>query len=108
MTVVECLKNRNRVYHFFLNTLSHLFLFVCIGFHLQVLCMLKVVSDEGTNLIILVFVGPFYLTVLCLEQDFAHYKSGVYKHVTGDALGGHAVKLIGWGTSEDGEDYWVG
>ena len=40
-------------------------------------------------------------------QDFAHYKSGVYKHVTGDALGGHAVKLIGWGTSDDGEDYWV-
>lgn len=60
------------------------------------------------NLIILVFIGPFYLTILFLEQDFAHYKSGVYKHVTGDVLGGHAVKLIGWGTSEDGEDYWVG
>lgn len=40
-------------------------------------------------------------------EDFAHYKSGVYKHVTGEALGGHAVKLIGWGTSEDGEDYWL-
>lgn len=37
---------RNRVYHFFLNMLYNLFLFVCIGFHLQVLCMLKVVSDE--------------------------------------------------------------
>jgi hypothetical protein len=23
-------------------------------------------------------------------------------------MGGHAVKLIGWGTSEEGEDYWVG
>lgn len=22
-------------------------------------------------------------------------------------LGGHAVKLIGWGTTDDGEDYWV-
>lgn len=40
-------------------------------------------------------------------QDFAHYKSGVYKHVTGDEMGGHAVKLIGWGTTDDGEDYWV-
>lgn len=40
-------------------------------------------------------------------QDFAHYKSGVYKHVTGEYIGGHAVKLIGWGTSEEGEDYWV-
>ncbi|OAY81147.1 Cathepsin B, partial [Ananas comosus] len=40
-------------------------------------------------------------------EDFAHYKSGVYKHVTGDVMGGHAVKLIGWGTSDKGEDYWL-
>ncbi|XP_074287675.1 cathepsin B-like protease 2 [Silene latifolia] len=40
-------------------------------------------------------------------EDFAHYKSGVYKHITGDYLGGHAVKLIGWGTSANGEDYWL-
>uniref|UniRef100_A0A7C8ZIM3 Peptidase C1A papain C-terminal domain-containing protein n=1 Tax=Opuntia streptacantha TaxID=393608 RepID=A0A7C8ZIM3_OPUST len=40
-------------------------------------------------------------------EDFAHYKSGVYKYVTGDYMGGHAVKLIGWGTSADGEDYWL-
>jgi len=46
-----------------------------------------------------------YLSVLL--QDFAHYKSGVYKHITGTNIGGHAVKLIGWGTSDDGEDYWV-
>nr|AXQ06498.1 papain-like cysteine protease [Vriesea carinata] len=39
--------------------------------------------------------------------DFAHYKSGVYKHITGDVMGGHAVKLIGWGTSDEGEDYWL-
>ncbi|CAF1696106.1 unnamed protein product [Brassica napus] len=41
------------------------------------------------------------------EEDFAHYKSGVYKHITGANIGGHAVKLIGWGTSDDGEDYWL-
>ncbi|KAJ8545215.1 hypothetical protein K7X08_017798 [Anisodus acutangulus] len=40
-------------------------------------------------------------------EDFAHYKSGVYKHVTGNYVGGHAAKLIGWGTSEQGEDYWL-
>lgn len=40
-------------------------------------------------------------------QDFAHYKSGVYKHLYGDPIGGHAVKLIGWGTTDDGVDYWV-
>ena len=37
--------------------------------------------------------------------DFLAYKSGVYKHVTGDLLGGHAIKIMGWGT-ENGEDYW--
>ncbi|RWR94162.1 cathepsin B [Cinnamomum micranthum f. kanehirae] len=41
------------------------------------------------------------------EEDFAHYKSGVYKHITGYVLGGHAVKLIGWGTTDDGDDYWL-
>jgi cathepsin B len=38
--------------------------------------------------------------------DFPTYKSGVYKHTTGSALGGHAVKILGWGT-ESGQDYWL-
>merc|ERR1712072_66222 len=38
--------------------------------------------------------------------DFPTYKSGVYKHTSGSQLGGHAVKLLGWG-SENGEDYWL-
>jgi len=39
--------------------------------------------------------------------DFLTYTSGVYKHVSGADLGGHAVKVIGWGTTADGEDYWL-
>lgn len=38
--------------------------------------------------------------------DFPNYKSGVYKHVTGSALGGHAIKIIGWGT-ENNTPYWL-
>ena len=52
----------------------------------------------------------FYFSDLTMQKylkDFAHYKSGVYKHITGGMMGGHAVKLIGWGTSDAGEDYWV-
>lgn len=30
-------------------------------------------------------------------QDFLTYKSGVYHHTSGTALGGHAVKMVGWG-----------
>ncbi|KAL1350805.1 hypothetical protein AAHE18_06G050900 [Arachis hypogaea] len=50
--------------------------------------------------------GPVEVAFTVYE-DFALYKSGVYKHITGVELGGHAVKLIGWGTSDDGEDYWL-
>ncbi|KAK9036288.1 hypothetical protein V6N11_078295 [Hibiscus sabdariffa] len=49
--------------------------------------------------------GPVQVSFIVYE-DFAH-KSGVYKHVTGEVLGGHSVKLIGWGTSDEGEDYWL-
>ena len=39
-------------------------------------------------------------------NDFLAYKSGVYQHVTGQALGGHAIKLLGWGV-ENGVKYWL-
>jgi len=39
-------------------------------------------------------------------EDFLNYRSGVYKHTTGSALGGHAVKMIGWGV-ENGVKYWT-
>lgn len=39
-------------------------------------------------------------------SDFLQYKSGVYQHVGGEALGGHAVKILGWGT-ENGTPYWL-
>lgn len=38
--------------------------------------------------------------------DFPTYKSGVYSYTTGAELGGHAVKMLGWGT-ENGVDYWL-
>lgn len=38
--------------------------------------------------------------------DFPTYQSGVYKHSSGDMLGGHAIKIIGWG-EENGEEYWT-
>jgi len=38
--------------------------------------------------------------------DFMNYKSGVYHHTTGDYLGGHAVKIIGWGTLSN-TPYWL-
>lgn len=49
--------------------------------------------------------GPLYVA-FSVYGDFETYRSGVYKHTTGDFLGGHAVEMIGWG-SENGQDYWL-
>ena len=38
--------------------------------------------------------------------DFPTYKSGVYEHKTGKFLGGHAVKILGWGM-ENNMPYWL-
>ena len=35
-----------------------------------------------------------------------HYKSGVYQHLEGIEIGGHAVRLLGWG-EENGFPYWL-
>ncbi|XP_054868648.1 cathepsin B-like [Amphiprion ocellaris] len=39
-------------------------------------------------------------------EDFVLYKSGVYQHVSGSAVGRHAIKILGWG-EEDGVSYWL-
>ncbi|CAI5450753.1 unnamed protein product [Caenorhabditis angaria] len=39
-------------------------------------------------------------------EDFYQYTTGVYHHVSGSALGGHAVRILGWGT-DNGTPYWL-
>ena len=39
-------------------------------------------------------------------EDFLTYSSGIYQHITGSALGGHDVKIIGWGVENDVK-YWL-
>lgn len=39
-------------------------------------------------------------------EDLINYKEGVYQHVTGKMLGGHAIRILGWGT-ENGTPYWL-
>ena len=38
--------------------------------------------------------------------DFLHYKKGVYRHTHGKFLGGHAIRILGWG-EENGQKYWL-
>jgi cathepsin B len=50
--------------------------------------------------------GPME-TGFTVYQDFFNYKSGVYHHVSGGVAGGHAVKMLGWGVTPEGEEYWI-
>jgi cathepsin B len=49
--------------------------------------------------------GSFELA-MDVYADFESYKSGVYSHTTGSYLGGHAMKILGWGV-ESGTPYWL-
>ncbi|KAL1502575.1 hypothetical protein ABEB36_007699 [Hypothenemus hampei] len=48
--------------------------------------------------------GPVEAT-MDVYEDFASYKSGIYKQITGKYEGGHAVKIVGWGVENDVK-YW--
>lgn len=47
--------------------------------------------------------GPL-MAVMYVYEDFLFYKSGVYKHVTGELAGGHAVTIVGW---NDTDKAWI-
>lgn len=40
-----------------------------------------------------------------IYTDFLNYKSGIYKMFKGEWLGGHAIKILGWGI-ENNTKYW--
>ena len=48
--------------------------------------------------------GPFEVA-FTVYGDFPTYKSGVYVQTNNTELGGHAVRVVGWGTL-DGVAYW--
>lgn len=47
--------------------------------------------------------GPV-VTTLSVYQDFLAYGGGVYKHVTGDMVGGHAISIVGY---DDVNRAWI-
>lgn len=49
--------------------------------------------------------GPFAVA-FTVYSDFPSYKGGVYTHTSGSELGGHAVRIVGWGTL-NGTPYWL-
>jgi cathepsin B len=49
--------------------------------------------------------GPVVATFTVYE-DFFQYSTGVYQHATGRMVGGHAVRIVGWGVTSKGLPYW--
>jgi len=50
--------------------------------------------------------GPM-MVGLTVYEDLMNYDSGIYEHTTGMAVGGHAIKMIGWGKDESGHLFWI-
>jgi len=51
--------------------------------------------------------GPVQAS-MAVYQDFMSYKSGVYHHISGSYVGGHAIKVVGWGfDSVSNKPYWI-
>jgi len=48
--------------------------------------------------------GPFEVA-FTVYDDFPTYKGGVYQQTSQNALGGHAVRIVGWGNL-NGTPYW--
>ena len=63
------------------------------------------VSGEQNIMKELVENGPVEAAIKVYE-DFLLYKGGVYQHTTGGFLGGHAIRIIGYGV-ENGVKYWL-
>jgi cathepsin B len=64
----------------------------------------RVLGGEAAMINELITNGPFTVAFL-VYRDFMTYKGGVYRYTSGGALGGHAVKLTGFGV-ENGVKYW--
>jgi cathepsin B len=65
-------------------------------------------SDINTIKADIVKNGPVQ-AFLTVYRDFYSYGGGIYSYVTGEQIGNHVVKLIGYGTDPaTGKGYWIG
>lgn len=64
------------------------------------------VSNMAEDIMTELLSGPVEVT-MDVYADFTAYKSGVYRHVAGDFMGKHAVKMFGWGTLQGTPYWWV-
>jgi cathepsin B len=64
------------------------------------------VPQDVTQIMTAIMNGGPVEAAFDVYADFFDYQSGVYQHKSGGLEGGHAVRVIGWGT-ESGSPYWL-
>jgi len=66
----------------------------------------QVISVQGVaNIQQAIMAGGPMSVSFTVYSDFENYASGIYHHVSGQSVSGHAVKVVGWGV-EGGVNYW--
>lgn len=60
----------------------------------------------GENLLKAVAMQPVSVGIDALNRNLQHYKGGIFNGAC-DQRPNHAVLVVGYGTSEDGKDYWI-
>jgi len=53
----------------------------------------------------LIMAGGPVETAFTVYSDFENYAGGIYHHTSQTSVGGHAVRIVGWG-AENGVNYW--
>merc|ERR1712072_1307849 len=64
-----------------------------------------VTANGATEIQKAVMAGGPMEVAFTVYSDFENYASGIYHHVSGGQVGGHAVKVVGWGV-DSGTKYW--
>jgi len=64
------------------------------------------ISDDETQIMTEIMTNGPVEGAFTVYADFLSYKSGVYQHTAGAELGGHAIKILGWGV-DSGVKYWI-
>jgi len=64
------------------------------------------VSDDQIEIMKEIYSNGPVEGAFTVYADFPNYKSGVYQHISGSQLGGHAIKILGWGV-EKSTPYWL-
>jgi len=64
------------------------------------------IKDDQTQIMTEIMTNGPVEGAFTVYADFLNYKSGVYKHTAGEELGGHAIRILGWGV-ENNVNYWL-